>query len=123
MQLWLLSLCWQTALHPPLPTQGYKKEQPKKKGKSTLVDSINKRTSDRSIKPAHMSLQGCENEFHLSVHGWKVPNAADDGPAAHHPQQIIHQTELTAVPEGIPKPRIILKDRNMAEHRYEVNEY
>lgn len=84
---------------------------------------MTKRRSERSIKPAHISMQGCDKESHLSVHGWKVPNAADNGPAAHHPQQITHQTELTAVPEGIPEPRIILKDTNMAERRYEVNEH
>lgn len=51
-------------------------------------------------------------KFHLSVHRWQVPNAADNGPAAHHPQQIIHHPKLTAVPESIPKPRIILQDQN-----------
>lgn len=48
---------------------------------------------------------------HLSRHGGKVPHAADDSPAAHHPQQIIHHAKLAAVPESIAKQRIILQDR------------
>ncbi|TNN73788.1 hypothetical protein EYF80_015996 [Liparis tanakae] len=44
----------------------------------------------------------------------QVPNAADDGPTAHHPQQITHQAELTAVPESIPKPRIVLQEGRKA---------
>lgn len=55
-------------------------------------------------------MQCCDQDFHLSVHRRQVPNAADNGPAAHHPQKIIHHAKLTAVPESIPKPGIILQD-------------
>lgn len=47
---------------------------------------------------------------HLSVHWRQVPDAANDGPAAHHPQQVVHHAELTAVPEGVPEAWIVLRD-------------
>lgn len=47
-------------------------------------------------------------ESHLSRHGRKVPHAADDGPAAHHTQQVVHHSKLAAIPEGISKSGIIL---------------
>lgn len=45
---------------------------------------------------------------HLTGHGRQVPHAADDRPAAHHSEQIVHHPELTAVPERLAKPRVIL---------------
>lgn len=57
-------------------------------------------------------------EPYLTAHRRQVPHATDDGPATHHPEQIIHHPKLTAVPEGVPKPRVILekhKDMQMNE--------
>ena len=45
---------------------------------------------------------------YLSVHGGQVPDAADNGPAAHHPEEVVDHPKLTAVPEGILKTRVIL---------------
>lgn len=47
---------------------------------------------------------------HLSGHGGQVPDAADDGPAGHHPQQVRHHPILAAVPEGVPELRVVLQD-------------
>lgn len=52
--------------------------------------------------------------FHLSVHGRQVPDAADNGPTAHHPQEVTHQAKLTAVPESIPEARIVLQGGHRA---------
>lgn len=82
-----------------------KTEQAKKKW--TEVDRIN-----NTMIWTPNTLSGCDKQFHLSVHRRQVPNAADNGPAAHHPQQIIHHAKLTAVPESIPKSRIILQHAN-----------
>ena len=54
---------------------------------------------------------------YLSTHGGQVPDAADDGPAAHHVQEIADHPKLTAVPEGIPKARIILHRGGMERER------
>lgn len=45
---------------------------------------------------------------HLSTHRGEVPHAADNGPAAHHVEEVIHHAELTAVPEGVPEARVVL---------------
>lgn len=45
---------------------------------------------------------------HLTGHGRQVPHAAHDRPAAHHSEQIVHHPELTAVPERLAKPWVIL---------------
>lgn len=68
------------------------------------------------IKEKRCLYGGVETEFHLSVHWRQVPDAANDGPAAHHPQQVVHHAELTAVPEGVPKARIILRDGHTSIH-------
>lgn len=60
--------------------------------------------------------------IHLPVHWWQVPNAADDGPAAHHPQKVSHQTKFTAVPKSISKARIILKKMFSLSDCYEQHE-
>lgn len=58
-----------------------------------------------------MSLRACRP--YLAAHRRQVPHTADDGPATHHSEQIIHHPKLTAVPEGVPKPRVILqKDKD-----------
>lgn len=54
--------------------------------------------------------ESVRNHAHLSPHGRKVPHAADDGPAAHHLEDIIHHAELAAVPEGLPEARVILHE-------------
>lgn len=51
----------------------------------------------------------CVCVFYLSPHGGQVPDAADYSPAAHHVQEVVDHSKLTAVPEGIPKARIILQ--------------
>ena len=50
-----------------------------------------------------------EGDPHLSTHGGEVPHAADDGPAAHHVEEVVHHAKRTAVPERISEPRGILK--------------
>lgn len=57
-------------------------------------------------------------ESYLTAHRRQVPHAADNGPATHHPEQIIHHPKLTAVPEGIPKPRVILEKHKEMQMKY-----
>lgn len=46
---------------------------------------------------------------HLLVHGWQVPDITDEGPAGHHPQQVVDHAVLGAVPESISKLWVILR--------------
>lgn len=46
---------------------------------------------------------------HLLMHGWQVPDVADEGPAGHHPEQVTDHAVLGAVPESVSKLWVILK--------------
>lgn len=48
--------------------------------------------------------------LYLYGHGRKVPHINDDGPAGHHAEQVTDHVVFTAVPEGITKPRVVLRD-------------
>lgn len=45
---------------------------------------------------------------HLLVHGGQVPDVADQGPAGHHPQQVVDHAVLGAVPKGVSKFGVVL---------------
>lgn len=55
-----------------------------------------------------LGLVYCEIISHHAAHGWKVPDAAHDGPAAHHMEEVVYHAKRTAVPERITKTRVIL---------------
>lgn len=55
------------------------------------------------------------SDSHLLMHGWQVPDIADEGPAGHHPQQVTDHAVLGAVPESISELWVIL--REVQEHR------
>lgn len=87
---WPTSLCWQTGQHLPLPANcEFKNSQ------STVMCAC-----VCSIASAHHT--------HLLVHGWKVPDITDEGPAGHHPQQVTDHAVLGTVPESISKLWVIL---------------
>lgn len=54
-------------------------------------------------------MHGVRVRTYLSGHGRQVPNAADNGPAGHHSQQVCYHPVFAAVPEGVTKLRVILK--------------
>lgn len=46
---------------------------------------------------------------HPLVHGWQVPDVADEGPARHHSEQIVDHAVLGAVPKSVSKLWVILQ--------------
>jgi len=85
--------------------------------------TINRSFSAPSLSSsAHVALQRLQEqrrggaEPHLSEHGWEVPHAAHDGPAAHHAQQVAHHAVLAAVPEGVAEAGVVLRGREDIKH-------